>query len=534
MVSTELALAVTVAALGAFTVAGVLHARGRVRTLDDYVTARATTGPAATTATLVASVMGAWILLAPAEAGAAFGGLPAVLGYALGSAVPFLLFVPVGLRVRELLPEGHSLTEFALARYGRLMYALVVTVSIFYMSVFLAAELTGVAAALALVAEVPQPYTAALIGGFVLLYTVYGGLVASVFTDTLQAIVILPLLVVSFAGAVLALGGTGSLHDAAVSADPALLDPTFGPGVAFGVYVAFAVLGANMLNQGVWQRVYAARDDGSVRRGFGVAAVAVIPLVLLAGLFGVASAALGLTADGGASVAFFLLVIEAFPEWIALSVVVLAVLLVASSADTMCNAIASLVTVDLARLVDTDSRTLGRAGRLLTALVAIGAPVVGAQGYSVLALFLTADLVAAAVFVPFLAGLWSTTLSDRGALAASVAGLVVGTAYFPHFAPALAALPVPTPAPSFLVAFAGATLVSAAATALAHAVGDDRADLSGLGAEVHRLDQPMTDGGSEDDPADSGSTPEQIDSGATPAQIDAGAEPEPTDGGEEA
>ncbi|WP_080506079.1 sodium:proline symporter [Halorubrum sp. BV1] len=533
MVSTELALAVTVVALGAFTVAGVLHARGRVRTLDDYVTARSTTGPAATTATLVASVMGAWILLAPAEAGAAFGGLPAVLGYAIGSAVPFLLFVPVGLRVRKLLPEGHSLTEFALARYGRSMYALVVAVSIFYMSVFLAAELTGVAAALSLVAEVPQAYTAALIGGFVLLYTAYGGLVASVFTDTLQAIVILPLLAVSFAGAVLALGGAGSLHAAATSADPTLLDPTFGPGVAFGVYVAFAVLGANMLNQGVWQRVYAARDDESVRRGFVVAAVAVIPLVLLAGLFGIASAALGLTADGGASVAFFLLVVEAFPEWVALSVVVLAVLLVASSADTMCNAIASLVTVDLARVVDAEGRTLGRAGRLLTALVAVGAAVVGAQGYSVLALFLTADLVAAAVFVPFLAGLWSTSLSDRGAVAASLVGLAVGIAYFPQFAPALAALPIPTPTPSFLVSFAGATIVSTAATAVAHVVGGEQADLGTLGAEIRRLDSPMTDGGVVAESGDGDVTAEGGDErGTRPTDGDDAAER--TDGGVEA
>lgn len=495
MVSTGVALAVTVIALGAFTVAGVLHARGRVMTLDDYITARGSTGPAVTTATVVASVMGAWILLAPAEAGAAFGGLPAILGYAVGSAIPFLLFVPVGLRVRRLLPSGHSLTELALARYGRLMYVLVAVVSLFYMSVFLAAELTGVAAALALLADVPQWQTAALIGGFVLLYTAYGGLVASVFTDTLQALVILPLLIVSFVGAVVALGGTGELHATAVSTDPTLLDPTFGPGVAFGVYVAFAVIGANMLNQGMWQRVYAARDGASLRRGFGVAAAAVLPMVLLAGLFGVVAAALGLTADGGASVAFFLVVLEAFPEWLALCVVVLAVLLVASSADTMCNAIASLVTVDLARLFDAGGRGLGRAGRALTAFVAIGATVVGAQGYSVLALFLTADLVAAAVFIPFLAGLWSRDLSDVGAVLASLAGLTVGVLYFPYFAPALAHLPVATPTPSFLVAFVGATAVSAAATGVAHWLGSAAVDLDALDAEMRRLDHPMTDGG---------------------------------------
>lgn len=501
MVSTAIALGVTVTALVAFTVAGVAHSRSRVRTLEDYVSARDSTGPAVTASTLIASMMGAWILLAPAEAGAAFGGLPAVLGYALGSAIPLLLFIPVGARIREVLPAGHSLTEFALARYGRRTYGLVLVVSLFYMSVFLAAELTGIAAALSLIAGVPQWQTAALIGGFVLVYTAYGGLVASVFTDTLQTLVILPLLAVGFGGALLALGGASGLHELATTADPTLLDPSFGPGVAFGVYVAFAILGANMLNQGVWQRVYAARDEASLRRGFAVAAVAVVPMVLLAGLFGIAAAALGLTADGGASVAFFLVVVETFPEWAALAVVVLAVLLVASSADTMCNAIASLVTVDLARVLDADEGTLGRVGRGLTVLVALGATVVGAQGYSVLTLFLTADLVAAAVFVPFLAGLWSTRLSDTGVLLASLAGIVVGVAYFPLFRSALAGLPVSgsLPAPSFLVAFAGATLVSAGVTLLAERLGDADADLTSLDRQVRRLDQPLADGGQRTD-----------------------------------
>ncbi len=127
-----------------------------------------------------------------------------------------------------------------------------------------------------------------------------------------------------------------------MSADPTLLDPGFGPGLEFGLYVAFALLGAHMLNQGVWQRVYAADGDGALRRGMGIAAVVVVPMLLLSGLFGIAAAGLGLTESGSASIAFFLVVAEAFPTWVTLAVVVLAVLLVMSSADTMFNAIAAL------------------------------------------------------------------------------------------------------------------------------------------------------------------------------------------------
>ncbi len=496
MVSTAVALGVTVATVAAFTAIGLLAARGRVRSVEDFIAVRNTAGRGTVTATVVASMMGAWILFSPAEAGAAFGGLPAILGYAIGSMIPLLLFIPVGMRIREVMPSGHSLTEFAYARFGAGMYCFVLVVSVFYMFIFLAAEMTGIAAALALIAGVPQWQTAALIGGFVLVYTVYGGLVASIVTDTIQTLVILPLLAIGFAGALYALGGSGELHAAAVTADVTLLDPSFRPGVEFGIYVAVAILGANMLNQGIWQRVYAADGEASLRWGFGAAAIVVVPMILLAGLFGVAAAALGLTEQGTASIAFFLVLEEAFPTWVTLAVVVLAVLLVMSSADTMFNAIASVVTADLARLFDdADQRTLWFGGRGLTVAVGVAAIVVGAQGYSVLELFLTADLLAAAVFVPFLAGLYTERLSGGGAIAASVSGIVVGSVFFPFFRGPLAATGVALPEPSFLVAFVGAAAVSTAFTIGAVALTDADADLDAIDATIRNLDDPVADGG---------------------------------------
>lgn len=118
MVGTALALGTTVVTLAVFTVLGLWYSRGRVTSIEDYITARNSAGEGMTTATLIASGMGAWILLSPAEAGAAFGGISAVIGYALGSAIPLLLFISVGTRARELIPEGHSLTEYVLVRYG--------------------------------------------------------------------------------------------------------------------------------------------------------------------------------------------------------------------------------------------------------------------------------------------------------------------------------------------------------------------------------------------------------------------------------
>ena len=494
MISTTLGLGLTVATLAVFTLAGLWYSRGRVGSIEHILTARNTAGVGMTTASIVASTMGAWILFSPAEAGAAFGGITAVLGYAIGSAIPLLLFIPVGKRIRELMPSGHSLTEFVLVRFGPLMYGLVLTVSVFYMFIFLAAEMTAITGALQLIAGVPPWQTATVIGGFVVIYTAYGGLVASIFTDAVQTLVLLPLLAVSFGAAVVSLGGVGELYATAMATDPSLLDPGYRPGLEFGLYVVFAVLGANMLNQGMWQRVYAADGESTLRRSFGIAGLTVIPMVLLSGLFGVAAAGLGLSSADTAGISFFLVVTEALPAAIAVAVVLLAVLLVMSSADTMLNAISSLVTVDVARLVEgEDDRTLRLTGQALTAAVAVGAVFIGAQQYGVLPLFLTADLLGAAVFVPLIAGLYSGELTEGGALAASIAGLIVGITYFPTLRGVVAEVPGASgvlPEPAFLPAFLGATLISAAVTAVAIVVGNDAFAFESLTTEIRSFDAP--------------------------------------------
>jgi Na+/proline symporter len=186
--SSTTALATAAVVIAGFAAFGVAVVRGREGGVEDFLTARDSVGPRMLTATLVASGMGVWILLSPPEAGAAFGGVAAVVGYAVGEGLPLLAYAELGPRIRELLPEGHSLTEYALARYGPAMYAFVLLVSVAYMFVFLAAELTGIASAFELVAGVPRWQTGVVVAGFVLLYTSYGGLPASVLTDAVQSL----------------------------------------------------------------------------------------------------------------------------------------------------------------------------------------------------------------------------------------------------------------------------------------------------------------------------------------------------------
>lgn len=508
MVTAETTLALTVLTLAAFSGLAIWHTRGRNTSVEDFISARGTSGQGMTTASLVASVMGVWILLSPAEAGASFGGISAVLGYAVGEMLPMLVYIRLGPRIRELIPEGHSLTEYVLARFGLGMYVFVLLVSVFYMFIFLSAELTGITSAFELIAGVPRWQTATLIGGFVLLYTAYGGLRASIFTDTVQVLVILPLLVLSAIGAIVVLGGTTAVHTAVVAVDPSLLNPGFIDGLRFGVWVAIAILGAELINQTWWQRIYAARDTETIRRSFRTAAVANLSIVFLAGLFGViargfADIVVDPANEGyNASIAFFVLLNQAFPEPVILGVTMLALLLVMSTADTLFNALASIVTADLARVFrGIDDRELTVSARVLTVVVALAAIYVSLRARSVLRLFLLADLLGAAVMLPLLSGLYSRRVTGTGALVSSLAGLTVGVVYFqsPLVRGLLEAVPFvggALPPGDFLYSFVGAAAVSGLVLVVTALVPSDEFDLTSLSRRIHRLDQPeSTTGG---------------------------------------
>jgi SSS family solute:Na+ symporter len=515
VVSSTVALGLTVVTLSAVTAVGLWFSRGRVGSVEDLLTARNSADEGRLTATLVASVMGVWILLSAPEAGASFG-IAAVAGYAVGEALPMLAYARLGPRIRQLIPEGHSLTEYAHARYGDAMYAFVLLVSALYMFIFVAAELTGIAGALALVADVPQWQTAVLVGGFVLVYTSYGGLRASIVTDTVQALFVLPLLVLAVVATVVLLGGPVAVYDGIAAADPTLLDPGFWPGLQFGMGLAFAILGAELINQTWWQRIYAGADGDTVRRGFRNATLANGGMVLLAALLGVVAVGHAdvvtdvASADYNADIAFFLLLQGALPEWVVLAVVLLALLLVVSSVDSLFNALASLVTADLPRLLDEPTdRTLALAARALTVVVALAAVYVSLRAQSVLRLFFLADLLGAAVAFPLVYGLYSRGLSGPGALLSSLLGLAVGLAYFPDLRGYITAIPVvgdalPAADPLYLTSFAGAFLTATVATLVASRLSRSTFDHDRLAVEVRRLDRPSETDDAEVAAADGG------------------------------
>lgn len=414
---------------GAFAAAGVAYARHDRGSLEDYIVARNSQSAFATIMTLLASSLGAWILFAPAQA-ATWGGLAAVIGYALGAMSPRLLMIPLGRRMRELIPQGHTLTEFVIVRYGRPMYGLVLLIMLFYMFIALTAEITAISKLVALLAPVPLWATAAIVMGATLLYTSYGGIRASIFTDKVQMLVIVPLLVLLVVLGWRAAGGAMPAIEGLQAHAPQLLSLTDPTGIKAGLTFFVAILLTGLFHQGNWQRVYAARDRRSMRNGFLLGGLLAAPVIFIMGLFGLAFVGLGHSGDS--SVALFTVLLPAIPEWFAIALIPLGLALVMSTADTVISAVSSIIAVDMRRLLPKAGKnTLMGMSRWLVFLLAIPVLIAAAQGYSVLYLFLLADLLCSAAAFPVFFGLFNPRYNGVTAFVSTLCGLIAGLLVFP-------------------------------------------------------------------------------------------------------
>ena len=139
--STSLTLVITVSLI--FVFIGLVYSKN-YHGLNNYLTANRSVGFFSLSTSLVASALGAWILFGPASA-ATWGGIGAVIGYSLGTAFPMIALIYLGKKIRTVFPKGKTLIEFLRKRFGKNLFKLILLITIFYMFIFLCAEITAVA-----------------------------------------------------------------------------------------------------------------------------------------------------------------------------------------------------------------------------------------------------------------------------------------------------------------------------------------------------------------------------------------------------
>jgi len=418
--------------------------------LDEYLTARNSQGGTTLGLSFLASGLGAWILFAPPEIGA-FVGPVAVLGYALGAALPFLILAWCGPAIRRRLPAGRSIAEYAQQRFGAGMRWWVSGLSALYMLCFLAAELTAVGGLTAMLSDIPPAWAVLAVAASTLAYTAWGGLRASLATDRWQAWLMLALLAVVLL----------ALWPALSHAPAPLVWPQvpMADALPVALTLVIAVTVANLFHQGYWQRIWSAKDDTALRQGAWLGSWTTVLVVGVVGGLGTLAVALG--RDLGQPPLPLFALLKDGPVWMPAVALLLGITLVTSSIDTLQNAVASMVATSRPGV------TLG-AARWITVLLMVPVIAIALQGLSVLRLFLVADLLCATAVVPLLLGLWQR-MTRAAALAGALGGLV--GAVLPgwwssgSWLSGLHAATFPNSLPT-LAPFVGALLGSALASAL--------------------------------------------------------------------
>ena len=324
-----------------FVLIGLLYSK-KYQGLNNYLVASRSVGTFSLTTSLVASALGAWILFGPASA-ATWGGIGAVIGYSLGTAFPLFILIYLGKKFRDNFPRGKSLIEVVRSRFGSQLFKLILFLSIFYMSIFLIAEITAVSILINYISGTDLWITASIVIISSLIYTLYGGLRASIFTDNIQFILFGLLLLISFSY-LISFNSTEFSFEFIKQNKPNLLSPGYLPNFTAGLTFFIAVAATNLFHQGNWQRVYAAKDNRVLKNSLIVSFLIIIPIVFMMGFSGLI--ATSQNSNIIPDLAFFSLLLKDNAISLSVIIIVLAISLTVSSIDTLVNDISCLIIVD--------------------------------------------------------------------------------------------------------------------------------------------------------------------------------------------
>ena len=404
---------------------GIFYSK-KFKGLNNYLVANRSIGVFSLTASLVASSLGAWILFGPASA-ATWGGIGAVIGYALGTAFPLFILIFLGQRFRKNYPNAKTLIEVIRNRFGNKLFKLILFLSIFYMTIFLIAEVTAVSLFINYISGVELWITALIVIVCSLTYTLYGGLRASIFTDNIQFILFLLLLIIGF-GYTISIYGNNFTFEFVRENKPILLSPDYLPNFTAGLTFFIAVAATNLFHQGNWQRIYAAKDNEVLRKSLFLSFLIIIPIVFVMGFSGLI--AISNNNQVIPDLAFLSLILKDQSMTISVILVVLAISLTISSIDTLINAISSLIIVDGRKLINLKLNYL-KISKLIIVLLCCVTLLLASKGISILYLFLLADLFCCSAVLTIFYSFYNKKINEKNAYLSITLGLFFGLILFP-------------------------------------------------------------------------------------------------------
>ena len=405
-----------------------LYISKKYQGLNNYLTANRNIGLFSLTTSLTASALGAWILFGPASA-ATWGGIGSVIGYSLGTAFPMFFLIYLGKKIRKEFPKGSSLIEFMRKKFGKSLFKLILLMTIFYMFIFLCAEVTAVSVLINYISGTELWITALIVLISTLAYTLYGGLRASIFTDNIQMIVIGVLLLISLSY-ITSFTGSEFSFEFIKEKNPHLLSPSYIPSYTAGLTFFIAVAATNLFHQGNWQRVYAAKNFETLRKSLIISFFTIVPIVFYMGFTGMV--AFSIDPSTRPDLGFFSLLLKEQKEILSLVVIILGLALTISTVDTLVNAISSLIVIDGKATFNLNKKTnYFNFSKYLIIFLSTVSFIIASKGFDILYLFLLADLFCCAFVLTVFYSFYDKSINEKVAYLSIIIGLIGGFLIFP-------------------------------------------------------------------------------------------------------
>ena len=379
------------------------------------------------TASLTASALGAWILFGPASA-ATWGGIGAVIGYALGTAAPMLFLYNFGPKIRKEFPKGLTLTEFIKKRFGIGILKICLFLILFYLTIFLIAEVTAIASLLKFISQVPLWITAGVTLIICLLYILRGGFKLSIITDKYQFTFIVLIILASL---LIILSNIDLPSFEIIKKNsPNLIDKNYLTNYTAGLTFFIAVAATNLFHQGNWQRVFSAKNNTILKSSLIYSSIIIFFIVFWMGYSGLLSYSLNPKVIS--DLAFFDLILNEKKSLIVIGILILAMSLTLSTIDTLINAISSLIIVNGNQInKDLSGKKVKDKANIIILLLSVLVFILASKGYSILYLFLLADLLCCAAVITIFYGFFNKKINSKLAAYSIICGLISGLLFFP-------------------------------------------------------------------------------------------------------
>lgn len=350
---------------------------------DEYFVLSKSEGVIGLSLSFYASGMGLWILTSPAEV-AWYGLGYDIYGYALSAATPFVLIYIFGPKIADLLPNGATLAQFVETKYGNIAQKIVSVVAVIYMGAFLIAEFASISFVFESISPVRGVLVSLLIAITTLAYLFRHGFKASYFTDRIQSYGIIFLLAI----VLMIWFSQNSISDIVSLANAGGLNSFETFSLKSALAVIIAVTAAEVFSMGYWQRTFSAENSKVIKQASIYSGAGAFLTILILGIGGAVGAGKGLEVP---ALSFIdQLELNNFTIMLLIS---LATLLVTSSIDTLENAIASTISLDIIKKKSEEAK-------LITLLVVGIALIISNEVTSIFNVFLVADLFAACLVFP--------------------------------------------------------------------------------------------------------------------------------------